>query len=237
MRDAERLKILLSGANRGLGLALCEYFLQKNHTVYALVRTMSTEISALKEKYDQGLFIFNTDVTNREQLQEAFRRIKERTSALDILINNAAVHLEQRPPDLGEIDFSVYGPTFEVNAVAPLKVIEVFLPLVLSGNKKLIVNITSEAGSIGSAWREREYAYCMSKAALNMASKILDNRLRKEGIKVLAVHPGWFSSDMGGKEAPITPRQAALNVAGTIVKDWHSRNAIYIDAQGRELPW
>jgi NAD(P)-dependent dehydrogenase (short-subunit alcohol dehydrogenase family) len=189
MPGTETLKILLSGANRGLGLALSEYFIQNGHKVYALLRKRSPEISTLQQS------------------------------------------------DLGEIDFSVYAPTLEVNAIAPLKVVEVFLPLILAGHKRLIVNITSEAGSIGNMRREREYAYCMSKAALNMASKILDNRLRREGIKVLALHPGWFSSDMGGGDAPITPRQAAFNVGRTILKDRHSRKAVYVDARGRKLPW
>ncbi len=237
MPGTETLKILLSGANRGLGLALSEYFIQNGHKVYALLRKRSPEISTLQQNYEKSLFIFKVDVTNRQLLLDAYRRIKERTAEIDILINNAAVHHEQEPSDLGEIDFSVYAPTLEVNAIAPLKVVEVFLPLILAGHKRLIVNITSEAGSIGNMRREREYAYCMSKAALNMASKILDNRLRREGIKVLALHPGWFSSDMGGGDAPITPRQAAFNVGRTILKDRHSRKAVYVDARGRKLPW
>jgi NAD(P)-dependent dehydrogenase (short-subunit alcohol dehydrogenase family) len=72
---------------------------------------------------------------------------------------------------------------------------------------------------------------------LNMASKILHNRLKREKIKVLALHPGWFSSDMGGAEAPITPEQAASKVAEIVLKDWHGKKAIYIDAEGKEMPW
>jgi NAD(P)-dependent dehydrogenase (short-subunit alcohol dehydrogenase family) len=229
--------ILITGAGRGLGFYLCECLLEQNHFVHALLRKESTGIASLKKKYPNHLYIYQADVRDEQELGRVFGQIKTKTAGIDILINNAAVHLDSHRPDLAEIDFSVYVPTFEVNAVAPLKVARQFLPLVRSGHKKLIVNITSEAGSIADAWRQSEYAYCMSKTALNMASKILQNRLEKEGIKVLAVHPGWFSSDMGGKEAPITPKQAALKVAGTILKDWHGKKAIYMDSEGKEMPW
>ncbi|MBN1797717.1 MAG: SDR family oxidoreductase [Spirochaetales bacterium] len=229
--------MFVTGANRGLGLCLCERFLEKGCRVYALLRKQSNEITELKNKHQENLFIYTADVTDEKQLRETSEKIKAQTAGIDILINNAGIHLEHAQPDFSEIDFSVYIPTFTVNALAPLMVVKYLLTLVKNGQKKLIVNISSEAGSIGNAWREREYAYCMSKAALNMASRILDNRLKKEGIKVLAVHPGWFSSDMGGAEAPITPEQAAAKVAGTLLKDWHNKKSIYIDVEGKEMPW
>jgi NAD(P)-dependent dehydrogenase (short-subunit alcohol dehydrogenase family) len=229
--------ILITGANRGLGLFLCKHFLNKGCRVYALLRKQSSGITELKKKYMDNIFIYTTDVTDEKQLRETSEQIKAQTSGIDILINNAGVHLEHTRPDFSEIDFSVYLPTFKVNAVGPLMVIRNFLPLVKNGRIKLIVNISSEAGSIENAWRENEYAYCMSKAALNMASKILHNRLKKDKIKVLAVHPGWFSSDMGGAEAPITPEQAALKVTETILKDWHGKKTIYLDLEGKEMPW
>jgi len=235
--QAETYKILITGANRGLGLFLCKHLLDRGHRVYALLRKESRGIAELKSKYKAHLFIYKADVTDEKQLLQTSEQIKTQTSDLDIIINNAGIHLEHGCPDFPDIDFSVYGPTLEVNAIAPLMVVRKFLPLIRNGQKKLIVNISSEAGSIESAWRESEYAYCMSKVALNMASKILHNRLSKQGIKVLAVHPGWFSSDMGGAEAPITPEQAAFKVAETILKDWHGKKDIYIDSEGKRMPW
>jgi NAD(P)-dependent dehydrogenase (short-subunit alcohol dehydrogenase family) len=111
------------------------------------------------------------------------------------------------------------------------------LPLVRKGKRKLIVNISSEAGSIGNSWRKSEYAYCMSKAALNMASSILHNDLRREGIKVLAVHPGWFSSDMGGSAAPITPVTAAEQVVKLLLQSFALDGPVYYGPDGKALPW
>jgi NAD(P)-dependent dehydrogenase (short-subunit alcohol dehydrogenase family) len=101
----------------------------------------------------------------------------------------------------------------------------------------LIVNISSEAGGIGTAWRKREFSYCMSKAALNMASQLLQNALKDEQIKVLSVHPGWFSSDMGGSQAPITPSQAAQDVVKIVAKSWPLDGPVYVDPQGKTLAW
>jgi NAD(P)-dependent dehydrogenase (short-subunit alcohol dehydrogenase family) len=237
MADINSYNIVLTGANRGLGYFLCTYLLQHGHSVYALLRKENRAVLALKREFEDNLVLLKADVTDQTQLRDAFHRTAGSAAAVDILINNAAVHLEPIPPDLEEIDFSVYAPTFEVNAIAPLKVIAAFLPLVRKGKRRLIVNISSEAGSIADAWREREYAYCMSKAALNMASKILQNRLGKEDIKVLALHPGWFSSDMGGSGAPITPEEAALKVGRTILQDWHGKDIIYLDSDEKQLPW
>jgi NAD(P)-dependent dehydrogenase (short-subunit alcohol dehydrogenase family) len=176
-------------------------------------------------------------VTEEKQIDRAYADVKEKIPSLDILINNAAVHLEQHKPGLMDTDFSVYLPTFRINAVAPLMVTRRFLPLLMKGTGKLVVNISSEAGSIGNAYRKGEYSYCMSKAALNMASKILQNSVADDGIKVLAIHPGWFSSDMGGKEAPITPDDAAQTVVETIMRKWDSTGPVYIDPEGKEMSW
>ncbi|MFX1537678.1 MAG: SDR family NAD(P)-dependent oxidoreductase, partial [Promethearchaeota archaeon] len=166
------------------------------------------------------------------------QKISKITSSIDILINNAAVHLEEPAPDLGEINLEIIKKTFEINSIAPLNVINNFIELVKNSDIKLIVNISSEAGSISNCWREREYGYCMSKAALNMMSQILQNRLNIEKIKVLAIHPGWFSSKMGGEEAPITPDDAAKDVAKTILKDWTLNDPIFIDSKtGDRMNW
>lgn len=231
-------KILITGTNRGLGFALTTVFLENGNIVFALYRTMSDGLKELKGKFNDDILLFRTDVTEEEDIQAAFSRIKNITSSIDILINNAAVHFENHRPPLGETDFESITRTFEVNSIAPLKVIKHFIPLVRNSQKKLVVNISSEAGSISNqTWRESEYGYCMSKAALNMMSKLLHNRFKKDGVKILTIHPGWFSSDMGGPEAPITPLDAANNVAKTIIMDWKIDDQIFIDFDAKPMNW
>ena len=179
-------------------------------------------------------------MTDEKLIEKVTKEIMQQHRYVDILINNAAVHtsLNNEPPDIERLNFKNILTDFQVNSLGPLKVIKHFLPLIRKGNKKLIVNISSEAGSISNAWRKKEYGYCMSKAALNMGSKILQNRLTDEKIKVLAIHPGWFSSDMGGKAAPITPDEAAKFVAKRILQDWNIKDPIYIDAKnGTSVEW
>jgi NAD(P)-dependent dehydrogenase (short-subunit alcohol dehydrogenase family) len=230
-------RILITGANRGLGLAMTEQLIDGGAVVYAINRHESAELQQLQKQHPDRLFLFSGDVTDQDSLRVAVAALSGGCDALDLLINNAAIHMEQSRPALEQVDFSVYLPVYQVNAVSPLMVVQVVLPLLRRGRNPLIVNVSSEAGSIGSCWRDSEYSYCMSKAALNMASRILQNALTGEGIKVLAIHPGWFSSDMGGAEAPITPAEAAQVVVKTILNPPALDGPIYVDPEGKPLDW
>ena len=229
--------ILITGANRGLGLVLAESLLAGGHSIQALNRRDSPELLQLQEKYPQSLRLYSCDVTDETSIREALERVAGQTGALDILLNNAAVDLDKARMPLEQVDFSVYIPTFQANSVGPLMLAKYALPLLRKGLGKLIVNISSEAGSIGACWRRSEYSYCMSKAALNMGSRILQNALKEEGIKVLALHPGWFSSDMGGLEASITPAEAAEKIVRLILDPPGLEAPIFVDSNGEALEW
>lgn len=101
--------------------------------------------------------------------------------------------------------------------------------------KRRIVNISSEAGSISDAWRKSEYAYCMSKSALNMASRILQNYLENDNIKILAIHPGWFSSDMGTSAAPIIPDESAAKIVKLLGRSFDLKGTMYYDLDGNQM--
>jgi NAD(P)-dependent dehydrogenase (short-subunit alcohol dehydrogenase family) len=233
----ENLNILITGGNRGLGLAMNEIFLRKGHTVYTIIRKINARLQVLIDTFDNKIHIFTGDVTDENSIKKVISEINKNTAQIDILINNSAVHLDPERLPIEQVDFSVYAKTFAVNSTGPLIVIKHALPLIRKGQKKLIVNISSEAGSISNSWRKSEYAYCMSKSALNMASSILQNDLKEEGIKVLTVHPGWFSSDMGGKKAPITPFEAAEKVTELILQSFDMEGPIYYGIDGKVMPW
>ena len=231
-------KILITGAANGLGFSLAQIFLEKGHTVFAIDRAFLENLVELKEKYRNKLIIYEVDVTRENDIQRIANEIRKITTSIDILVNNAGIYLERERPDIEQIDFEKISKTLETNAIGPLKMTKHFLPLLRNSKSfKLIVNMSSEAGSISNQSRESEFGYCMAKAALNMQSKILNNRLKKEGIKVLTLAPGWFSSDMGGAEAPMTPLEAAENVVNTIFLDWNIDDPIFIDTDSFPMNW
>ncbi len=229
--------ILITGANRGLGLALTEQLLEAGHNLYGLNRHESPALLKLKGKYPGTLHSVFCELMDEGCIREALAEVGRQTKALDIILNNAAVHLDQARLPLEEVDFSVYLPAFQANSVGPLMVAKYALPLIRKGKKKLIVNFSSEAGSIGSCWRKSEYSYCMTKAALNMGSRILQNYLGREGIKVIALHPGWFTSDMGGEDAPISPEEAARPIVKLVLDPPDLGGPMFVDSSGVEQKW
>ncbi len=230
-------KILITGANRGLGLALTEKYLEAGDFVFAINRRESRELLQFQERYPGKLYLYPGDVSDENSIRKAMEKISLQSGELDLLLNNAGVGLEQDLPLLEQLDFSTYLPMFQINAVGPLMVAKYAMPLLRRGTGKLIVNISSEAGSIGESKRTNDYGYCMSKAALNMAGKIMQNDLRKDGIKVLSLQPGWFSSDMGGPDAPITPAEAAEKIVKLLLNPPGLDGPSFVDSSGVALEW
>ena len=121
--------------------------------------------------------------------------------------------------------------------IGPLRVVQQFLSLMDKGEMKLILNISSEAGSIADSKRENQFVYCMSKAALNMQSKILHNYLQPRGFIVLIVHPGWMRTNMGGPSAAINSDESAAGIFDLAAREPKPGDPIYIDYRGEPLPW
>ena len=230
--------VFITGADKGLGLSLTQRFLREGVHVFAGQHFPNDNLSGLTKSFPQVLTPIPLDVTQMDSVCQAAARVAELIPALDVLINNAAVMLETRTP-LPELDLTRLPliETLEVNTFGPLRMVQQFLPLLERSDHKLIINISSEAGSIADCWRESEFAYSMSKAALNMQSKILQNHLKSRGFKILAVHPGWMRTDMGGAEADIHPDEAAEGIFNLAIKDWDPDDAIYMDYQGQLLRW
>jgi NAD(P)-dependent dehydrogenase (short-subunit alcohol dehydrogenase family) len=231
--------VFISGANRGIGLSLVKRFLKGEFHVFAGTRKPSQNLASILEECPKKLTIVQLDVTDMNSVLKAAQEVAEKTSSLDILINNAGVYLEHKNAALEELDLTDMHleKTMDVNVYGPLRMTQQFLPLLQKGNRKLIINISSEAGIIGKCWRTREFAYCMSKAALNMQSKLLQNYLTPKGSKILAVHPGWVRTDMGGKEADISPDESAEGIFKLATRKWRVDDAIYMDYQGNLLSW
>lgn len=229
--------VLITGAGRGLGLALTAKFLATGHLVVAGYRGASEKLARLAGQYAERLIPVQLDVTNEAEVATAASAIAYRIRGLDILINNAGIHLETAYRPLEELDFESMLTTFQVNTLGPLKVAKHFIGLLEKGSKKLLLNISSEAGSISTCWRDREFDYCMSKAALNMQSKIMQNYLKPRSIKILAIHPGWVRTEMGGANADITPEESAAGIYELTQKQWSLDEGMYFDYTGKPLSW
>ncbi len=237
--------VLITGAGKGLGRSLAGRFLAAGYRVFAGFYQTGSLLQKYQEEYGTFLTVLPLDVTDINSVRAAAQRVSREVPALEILINNAGVHLEDNVP-LPELNLADghLQKTMEVNAFGPLLVTQQFLPLLEKGRRKIIVNISSEAGSIGDCWRTQEFAYCMSKAALNMQTRILHNYLGPRGFRIKAVHPGWLRTDMGGKEATLDPDESAAMIRELIERITREEDGpektsppLFVDYQGRELRW
>jgi len=193
--------ILITGANRGLGLEFVRQYAPSGVKLLACCRDPegATELQALQKQH-ANIRVYPLDVSKAQDIQALASQIKE---PIDILINNAGT-LEQSEA-LGNISTEAYLQTFLVNAIAPLKMVEAFRQHVANSSRKLIVCISSTMGSIGENTSGGYYSYRSSKAALNMAMKSAGIDLASKGIKVLLLHPGWVKTRMGGDSATTEP--------------------------------
>lgn len=236
--------VFVTGADHGFGLALTEKYLRMGYYVAAgKYLTDSTALDKLKEIYSDMLEIINLDVSSTESVKNAYLHFNRKFSHIDILINNAGVLGDITKTIYDEIDYDDIMRTFQVNALGPLRMVNTFLPLILNGKRKLIVNISSEAGSIGNCYRKNWFGYTMSKCALNMESRLIQNELYDKGVQVLLFHPGWMRTMMRGKtdtEAPTLPEEAAEKIINHIerFKDYKGNEPLYINNDNGEiLPW
>jgi NAD(P)-dependent dehydrogenase (short-subunit alcohol dehydrogenase family) len=229
--------VFISGAARGLGLALTNRFLEADFHVFAGARSQ-TGLAALSKAYPGRLDFVALDVTDMASIRACAQQVGAQIPSLDMLVNNAAVNLERGRSSLAELDLADghLEQTMSVNVFGPLRLIQQFQPLLARGGRKLILNISSEAGSITDCGRDREFAYCMSKAALNMQTKLLHNALSPQGLRVLSIHPGWIRTDMGGPQAHLSPEESAEAVF-RVAQESHPHDAIYLDFHGQPLNW
>lgn len=239
MSDSKPLTIFITGADKGLGLALVERFLRAGEIVVAGVHTTAAALEEAFTRLARSAILVPLDVSDMESVRHAAQETARHIAGLDVLINNAAIYPHRPVLPLEETNLADghLQRTMDVNAFGPLRVTQQFLPLLEEGRKKLIVNISSEAGSISNCWRTSEFAYTMSKAALNMQSKILQNYLGPRGYKILAVHPGWMRTDMGGPNADIAPEEAAEGIFALVNRSWNIDDVIYLDYRGQAMTW
>ncbi|GAB5412342.1 MAG: SDR family oxidoreductase [Chlamydiales bacterium] len=219
------MKAIITGANRGIGLALATTLKAKGWEVLALCRKATPELKALGVSIEEGV-----DVTSENSLQIVADRHKE--EKFDLLINNAGINHRM---NLDAINYKAIHELFETNTLGPIKTALAFLPLLKEGAK--IAMISSIAGSIGDIKEGGRYGYRMSKAALNSFSKTLSIDLKAQKISVIMLHPGHVQTDMTDGGGEYTPTQAAENLVQRIEELTLEKTGTFLRATGEPLPF
>lgn len=233
----------VSGADRGLGLALCAGLLERGWRVFAgQFMPDWPELAALAGQYPHHLTPVPLDVSSAESARTAAQVVGETVDHVDLLINNAGVLSLTTKRTLREPqDYDAMQWMYDVNAIGPLRVVEAFLPLVDRGVMKRLCFVSSEAGSIDRCEREGWYGYCMSKTALNMAVKIMFNHLYPENYTFRLYHPGWMRTYMEGPkniQADLEPEESAAKALPYFLESQDDEARLLMrDWQGEEWPW
>jgi len=231
-------KVLITGASRGLGICFVRRYLTEGDMVFAGVRDIEAPfIKELKKEYPDHLIPISMELSSTVSVEKAASIVSLYTDRIDILINNAAIHNATSTAILELADIDDCLQVYNVNSLGALRVVKAFLPFIRKSELAKIINISSESGSIGGCGREKEYDYCMSKAALNMGTKLLSNYLNKDGVIVLAVHPGWMRTDMGGSNAHLDPYETAGQLVELFDGIRNLDSPIFIDNEGKQFLW
>jgi NAD(P)-dependent dehydrogenase (short-subunit alcohol dehydrogenase family) len=218
-------RIVITGANRGIGLALARQLAARGDHVIAACRKTSPELRALKVEVHEGV-----EVTDDGSVARFAAAIGD--APIDVLINNAAIHVSD---SLDRLDLKQVAAQLDVNAIAPLRVTKALLPKMKAGAK--IVIITSRSGSIGDNGSGGYYGYRMSKAAVNMAGVNLALELKPRGIAVALLHPGMVRTGMGGGPGAIEPELSAKRLIARIDEMSLDTTGAFLHAEGHVLPW
>jgi len=226
--------ILITGANRGLGLEFARQYAEAGHRVFATARDPSAakELASLaKEK--PNVSVHALEASDPASVASLARELKD--EPLDILLNNAGV-MGPKHQSLGQLDAEGMLDTFAVNTVAPLMLVQAFLPNVEKSQKKLLAAITSGMGSISDTGGGA-YAYRASKAALNMTFKNLAVDLKSRGVIAVVINPGWVQTDMGGKSAPIKIGDSIAAMRKVFDKVALEDSGKFLDFKGGTWEW
>ena len=222
--------VLITGANRGLGLEFAREFSGKGYTVIGTARKPheAYDLQALKVRVEQ------LDVADPASVQALADRLDG--VPVDILINNAGI-MGPDAPTFMSLDVDDLDQTFQVNSLGPMRVTQALYDNLKMAKTRKIVQITSDLGSISLNSRGGLYGYRMSKAALNMFNKSLADELGGEGFICVVLHPGWVQTDMGGSNAPLTPQESISSLIKVIEGLTPSDNGRFLNYKGKELPW
>ncbi len=227
--------ILITGANRGIGLELTEQFAEDGWQVLACCRNPADagQLQALSER-DLAIELHALDVTNYEQMAALADQLGNRP--IDILLSNAGIY-GSKGVGFGEVDAQEWRQVLEVNTIAPFMLVQTFVEQVAASQQKLVAVISSKVGSIADNSSGGSYIYRSSKTAVNQVVKSLSIDLTDRDITVISLHPGWVKTDMGGPNAEISTDESVSGLKGILQSAGLAQSGQFIEFNGSSIPW
>jgi len=219
---------LITGASRGLGAEFVRQLRRAGQNVIAAVRDPGSAGDAAKA----GATVVQLDVT-RPDTFDAFAR--SLTATVDVVINNAGV--AARDSSLRSTTAETMEDVFRTNLFGLSLLTKALLQVLARGRRKTIVNVSSSLGSLASTPGGFSYAYCCSKAALNMATVLMHRELSGDGFTVISLDPGWNRTDMGGGEAPLDPKDTVASMVTVLERLGQRDSGRFIGYDGESRPW
>ncbi len=232
--------VLITGANRGLGLEFLRQYLSDGWRVHACARNTEGELAQLA-KENKSLTLHVLDVTDHKAVDALAKKLQD--EAIDVLINNAGIFgpsgFDGGGQNLAGMDYDLWRKAFETNTIAPFKMAQAFQSHLARGERKCLVLLSTEMASLSRQTRDgmTSTAYQSSKAALNMVGVVLSHELKDKGIAVLMLHPGWVATDMGGASAPLKAPQSVSGMRKLIQTASLKDTGSYRDYTGRLMAW
>lgn len=232
--------ILVTGSGRGLGYCVTKKHLEMGDRVYALARHVSDPLKELLEHYP-ALTVKLCDLGITEEVEKALEELVESGEPLDVLYNIAGIFFEADRVPLEETNLERCLQLFNINTLGCLRVMKYSIPVLRKGT--VLINVSSESGSITDCHRSQEYGYSMSKSALNIASKTFSNQISGKGVRIFCYHPGWMKTDMGGEGArlsstSLTPEEAADAIMDIALHpETIPADIMYLDYNKQPLHW
>jgi len=224
--------VLVTGAGRGLGLEFARQYMAEGWTVIATVRDPAK--GAVLAELGRSVEVHMLDVTDRPAIQQLACELKGRP--IDLLLNNAGIY-GPRTQDFGGTDYATWEKVLATNVMGPLAMTEALVDNVAASGRKLVVMVSSQMGSIGDNASGEDYIYRSSKAALNAVTKSLSIDLGRRGIAVVAVHPGWVRTDMGGPSGSLAPKTSIAHLRALFAKLGPRDSGKFFNYDGSKLAW
>ena len=230
-------RVIVTGANRGLGLEFTRQLLARGDRVIAACRDpqRAEALQALASEQPDRLHVRTLDVADPESIAAFAHEASRLFDGLDLLINNAGRNV--RGERFGEVAADALESCFRTNAIAPFLLVQAFAPLLRKGNAPVVANLSSRLGSIALTKDFYTPSYAISKAALNMATVLLAQALKADGVRVIALAPGWVKTDMGGDGAPLLPAASVSGMLGVIDAMTMESSGMFADYLGEPVPW